>query len=75
MLMAAWKTKAVEERRMYHGLLTKMGFRRDAFMETGLVRMYVGCGRVSEGRLLFDRMGRRRDVVAWNAMIGGCIYQ
>ncbi|KAI4364382.1 hypothetical protein MLD38_020479 [Melastoma candidum] len=72
MLRAAWKTKAIEEGMMYHGLLMKMGFSRDVFIETGLVRMYVGCGRVSEGRLVFDRMGRRRDVVAWNAMIDGC---
>ncbi|KAI4364384.1 hypothetical protein MLD38_020481 [Melastoma candidum] len=72
MLRAAWKTKAIEEGMMYHGLLMKMGFSRDAFIETGLVGMYVGCGRVSEGRLVFDRMGRRRDVVAWNAMIDGC---
>ena len=36
----------------------------------GLVRMYSGCGRIMEARLVFDKMSHR-DVVTWSIMIDG----
>lgn len=69
-LKAAGKTQALEEGREIHGLAKKMGFDSDPFVQTGLVRMYAGCGRILDARLVFDKMSQR-DVVAWSIMIDG----
>ncbi|XP_062108314.1 pentatricopeptide repeat-containing protein At4g14820 [Humulus lupulus] len=69
-LKAASKASASFEGMEIHGLASKLGFCSDPFVETGLVRMYAGCGRVMEARLVFDKMSRR-DVVAWSIMIDG----
>ncbi|RVW90545.1 Pentatricopeptide repeat-containing protein, mitochondrial [Vitis vinifera] len=37
-------------------------------VSTAMLEMYVKCGAVDDGRLVFDHMARR-DVVAWSAMI------
>ena len=39
-------------------------------VSTAMLEMYVKCGAVDDGRLVFDHMARR-DVVAWSAMIAG----
>ncbi|KAF3795533.1 Pentatricopeptide repeat-containing protein [Nymphaea thermarum] len=42
----------------------------DVFIATALVDMYCRFGMISVARQVFDRMPER-DIVAWNAMIGG----
>lgn len=34
------------------------------------MRMYAGCGRVSDARMVFDKMSER-DVITWSVMIDG----
>lgn len=70
LLKAAWRVKAVVEGMEIHGLGVKLGFGDDPFVETGLVRMYAGCGRVSDARMVFDKMSER-DVITWSVMIDG----
>lgn len=69
-LKAAGRVKAVDEGMMVHGLVVKMGFMDDSFVETGLVGMYASCGEIDGARMVFDRMSDR-DIVSWNIMIDG----
>ncbi|XP_058212174.1 pentatricopeptide repeat-containing protein At4g14820 [Rhododendron vialii] len=64
------RVKAVIEGMEVHGLAVKLGFGDDPFVETGLVRMYEGCGRILDARRVFDKMSHR-DVVTWSVMING----
>ncbi|KAL9275189.1 Pentatricopeptide repeat-containing protein, partial [Drosera capensis] len=42
------------------------------FVGTGLVDLYGKCGWVGDARKVFDEMSER-NVVAWSAMIAGCV--
>ncbi|GAB4835164.1 hypothetical protein Ancab_000073 [Ancistrocladus abbreviatus] len=53
-----------------HGVIYKMGFECDISVGNVLIDMYCKCGRIYDGRKLFDRM-LSRDVVSWTSMISG----
>ncbi|KAK4379398.1 hypothetical protein RND71_001260 [Anisodus tanguticus] len=53
-----------------HGLLRKLGFGSDVFLQNYLISMYVRCGCVEYGHQVFDRMSMR-DSVSYNTMIDG----
>ncbi|KAJ8747466.1 hypothetical protein K2173_008763 [Erythroxylum novogranatense] len=53
-----------------HGIALKLGYDGDPFVQTGLVGMYVACGRISDARLVFDKMSHR-DIVTWSIMMNG----
>ncbi|KAG9457599.1 hypothetical protein H6P81_002107 [Aristolochia fimbriata] len=53
-----------------HLYVTKMSDISHLKIGTALVDMYVKCGMLERARLLFDRMPQR-NVVTWNAMLGG----
>lgn len=53
-----------------HQLVTK-AFIADLPINNSLVTMYSRCGAIVEARTVFDEMNLRRDVISWNAMIGG----
>ncbi|KAL1550131.1 Pentatricopeptide repeat-containing protein, mitochondrial [Salvia divinorum] len=36
-----------------------------------LITMYAKCGAISEARTVFDEMKSQKNVISWNAMIGG----
>ncbi|XP_050216416.1 pentatricopeptide repeat-containing protein At4g14820 [Mercurialis annua] len=70
LLQAAAKVGAVNEGMEIHGAVAKLGFDKDPFLQTGLMSLYVGCGKILEARLVFDKMSYR-DVVSWSVMING----
>ncbi|PRQ38606.1 putative tetratricopeptide-like helical domain, DYW domain-containing protein [Rosa chinensis] len=70
LLKAVSRASALAEGIEIHGLVCKLGFDLDPFVQTVLVRMYAACGRVMDARLVFDKMPSR-DVVAWSIMIDG----
>lgn len=70
LLKASARVPALAEGREIHGLAAKMGFDSDPFIQTGLIGFYAACGRVSEARVLFDKMSHR-DIVAWSVMMDG----
>ncbi|KAK7308851.1 hypothetical protein RJT34_05134 [Clitoria ternatea] len=70
LLKAVTKVSALNEGLDIHGVVSKLGFHSDPFIQTGLVAMYAACGRILDARLLFDKMSLR-DVVTWNIMIDG----
>ena len=56
-----------------HQLVTK-AFIADLPINNSLVTMYSRCGAIVEARMVFDEMNLQRDVISWNAMIGGYAY-
>lgn len=69
-LPACGSLVAVEEGRVIHGLVNKVGVEKDRLVINGLMAMYCKFDRLMDARLLFDRM-KERDTVSWNTMIGG----
>ncbi|XP_019435408.1 PREDICTED: pentatricopeptide repeat-containing protein At4g35130, chloroplastic [Lupinus angustifolius] len=56
--------------REIHCFALKSGFALDVMVQTSLVDTYCKCGMLSYAERVFDRI-YLRNVVAWNAMIGG----
>jgi len=54
-----------------HGLSAKLGLGCELKVNNALVDMYSKCGWLVEARKLFSET-LERNVVSWNAMIGGC---
>ncbi|CAA7046956.1 unnamed protein product [Microthlaspi erraticum] len=54
-----------------HGLCVKKGYESETVTATGLTDMYVKCGEIENGIVLFDAM-LERDVVSWTGIIVGC---
>ncbi|KAJ0092022.1 hypothetical protein Patl1_25350 [Pistacia atlantica] len=69
-IKAAARMEGLFEGMQVHGLGAKLGFDSDPFVQTGLLGMYAACGRISDARMLFDKMSYR-DVVTWSIMIDG----
>ncbi|CAL9101588.1 unnamed protein product [Musa acuminata var. zebrina] len=55
-----------------HARIFRLGFSLDAYVRSGLVRMYSEFDQVAAARRLFDEIPDR-DVVLWNSMIGGYV--
>ncbi|XP_008784571.2 pentatricopeptide repeat-containing protein At1g18485 [Phoenix dactylifera] len=61
----------LEMGRAVHGLSAKLGLVHELRVSNALIDMYAKCCCLFEARRLFGRtLGR--NVVSWNAMIGGC---
>ncbi|KAG9451601.1 hypothetical protein H6P81_011566 [Aristolochia fimbriata] len=43
----------------------------DIPVNNSIITMYARCGNIRDARAIFDDMKTKRDVVTWNAMIGG----
>ncbi|KAK3121552.1 hypothetical protein QOZ80_8BG0656070 [Eleusine coracana subsp. coracana] len=56
--------------RSAHCFSLRKGFFHDIYVGSALVDMYAKCGKVRVARMVFDAMPSR-NVVSWNAMIGG----
>ncbi|KAK1408660.1 hypothetical protein QVD17_40630 [Tagetes erecta] len=53
-----------------HGYVLRSGYERHGNVATALVDMYLKCGCLSTGRVIFDKMSGK-NVVSWNIMIDG----
>lgn len=53
-----------------HQLITKTRI-PDIPINNALVTMYSRCGKLIDAKAIFNDMGKKRDVVTWNAMIAG----
>ncbi|KAH6761469.1 mitochondrial editing factor 9 [Perilla frutescens var. hirtella] len=53
-----------------HQLVSKT-FIPDIALYNSLITMYARCGVISEARAVFDEMKSQKNVISWNAMIGG----
>ncbi|KAJ0969862.1 hypothetical protein J5N97_022739 [Dioscorea zingiberensis] len=53
-----------------HCFSLRRGISEDVYVASALVDMYAKCGRINDARSIFDLMPLR-NVVSWNAMMGG----
>ncbi|KAL3537201.1 hypothetical protein ACH5RR_000567 [Cinchona calisaya] len=60
----------VDEGRVVHGLVEKIGVKKDVTVSNGLLSMYFKFDRLMDSRNFFDNMDVR-DAVTWNTMICG----
>ncbi|OWM81380.1 pentatricopeptide repeat-containing protein At5g66520-like isoform X2 [Punica granatum] len=67
-LKACTKLLDLDNGRIIHGYIEKLGFRWNLFLENTIVNLYGLCGEMGDARKLFDSMPQR-DVVTWNTMI------
>ncbi|KAF6168947.1 hypothetical protein GIB67_038444 [Kingdonia uniflora] len=58
----------LEMSRVVHGLIEKLGFQSDLFLQNTMVHMYACCDKIDDARRLFQKM-EQRDVITWNIMI------
>ncbi|KAL2933474.1 hypothetical protein RDABS01_016593 [Bienertia sinuspersici] len=61
---------ALDLGRQIHQLIIKTLI-PDLPINNSLVTMYSRCGAINEARIMFDEMGIGKDVISWNAIIGG----
>ncbi|XP_042514236.1 pentatricopeptide repeat-containing protein At1g62260, mitochondrial-like [Macadamia integrifolia] len=63
---------------LYQGMLIHQWATKTVVADTpisnALVTMYSRCGAITEAQTIFNDMKLQRDVVSWNAMIGGYAY-
>ncbi|XP_060214414.1 pentatricopeptide repeat-containing protein At1g62260, mitochondrial [Lycium barbarum] len=43
----------------------------DIPLNNSLITMYARCGAIHEARIIFEKMKFQKDVISWNAMVGG----
>ncbi|KAK9073941.1 hypothetical protein SSX86_006535 [Deinandra increscens subsp. villosa] len=75
-LKACAKLGGLEEGRQTHCVLVKYGLEKDGFVVSNLVRMYVMCGEIKDGLVVFES-GKMDssigEVVLWNVMVDGYV--
>ncbi|CAM6002934.1 unnamed protein product [Sphagnum balticum] len=69
-LNACASVVALEEGRCAHDWVIKSGWDSIVFVGNSLIDMYAKCGSLEDALKVFNKMPSR-DVVTWNAMIGG----
>ncbi|KAK4771111.1 hypothetical protein SAY87_031643 [Trapa incisa] len=67
-LKACTKLLDLENGRIIHGYVEKLGLRWNLFLENMIVNLYASCGEMGDAEKLFDSMPKR-DTVTWNTMI------
>uniref|UniRef100_A0A803LI43 Chlororespiratory reduction 4 n=1 Tax=Chenopodium quinoa TaxID=63459 RepID=A0A803LI43_CHEQI len=71
-LKACSRSGFLKEGMQIHGLLKKLDFGSELYLQNCLISLYVKCGCVEFARQVFDRMPKR-DSVSFNAMIDGYV--
>ncbi|XP_010531671.1 PREDICTED: pentatricopeptide repeat-containing protein At4g16835, mitochondrial [Tarenaya hassleriana] len=69
-LLGCSELSALQLGRQVHQLVCKSPLSNDTTASTSLISMYCKCGDLVDAWKLFTGM-KRRDIVAWNAMISG----
>ncbi|KAK8935900.1 Pentatricopeptide repeat-containing protein [Platanthera zijinensis] len=61
-----------EEARQIHGVVAKLGFLTDLYVQNVLIHVYGLCGCYPDACIMFDDM-LVRDVVSWTCLISVCV--
>ncbi|EYU27564.1 hypothetical protein MIMGU_mgv1a019698mg [Erythranthe guttata] len=73
-LRACTRLLCLELGKQIQGCLQKGRFVDNLFIQSALVDLHSKCGKMEDARCVFDSM-ETRDLVCWNAMIGGYAAQ
>ncbi len=69
-LNACASVAALDEGRRVHKQIADSSYESDVFVGSSLVDMYAKCGSIEDAWTVFNKLPTR-DVVSWNAMLGG----
>jgi pentatricopeptide repeat protein len=70
LLKACSWLQSVDNGRVIHADIVKVGFEVDNFVGNTIIDLYAKCGLIEDATDVFDRL-QCRDVVSWNAMMAG----
>ena len=73
-LRACTKLKCLRSGKQIQGCLEKNRFSRNVFVQSALVDLHSKCGNIEDASNVFQMMSEK-DMVCWNAMIGGYAVQ
>ncbi|XP_021735584.1 pentatricopeptide repeat-containing protein At3g20730-like [Chenopodium quinoa] len=73
-LRACTKLMCLRSGKQTQGCLQKSRFAGNLFVQSALVDLHSKCGRIEDASIVFQMMSER-DLVCWNAMIGGFAVQ
>ncbi|KAK3008154.1 hypothetical protein RJ639_015133 [Escallonia herrerae] len=73
-LKACSKLRLTHLGKMLHGLICKLGFESDRYIQNAMIHMYSGCGQSRDAWKVFDKMSEG-DVVSWTSIIDGFVEQ
>jgi pentatricopeptide repeat protein len=73
LMSASSHTNHLKQGQVIHGLSLKAGMLFDSTLRNALLDMYSKCSDLSSSELMFAGM-ECRDIVSWNSMISGCLY-
>ncbi|PHU21960.1 Pentatricopeptide repeat-containing protein [Capsicum chinense] len=62
---------SLEHGKWAHACVYKLGMEINVVLGTSLIEMYAKCGSINRARLVFENLGRKKDLMAWSAMISG----
>ncbi|KAF6145659.1 hypothetical protein GIB67_000129 [Kingdonia uniflora] len=68
-LCACASIASLKHGKQIHTQLIRIIFKPNAIVVSSLIDMYSKCGSLGIGRLVFDLMGDKKDVVLWNTML------
>lgn len=71
-IKACTKFLGVQEGEQVHGVVVKMGFSCDLYVQNSLLHFYGVCGRWGGAGRVFDEM-LVRDVVSWTGLVSGYV--
>ncbi|CAA7389042.1 unnamed protein product [Spirodela intermedia] len=69
-LNSCCKLEALDEGKVVHGGVIKVGLDLDVFVGNSLIVAYSKCGEIDDARMVFDNMPNR-NLVSWNSAIAG----
>ncbi|CAM8985854.1 unnamed protein product [Rhodiola kirilowii] len=62
---------SLENGQYLHEYVRKNGFDSSLSVCNSLIDMYAKCGSMEEAKKVFNQLGIRKNIVSWNALIGG----
>ncbi|KAL4021775.1 hypothetical protein IC575_020591 [Cucumis melo] len=57
--------------RSFHACAVKFFGKLDVFVSNSLISFYAKCGSMEDSLLVFNKLRNERNVVSWNAVLGG----